>query len=128
MKIASSIVDKCKSLGDCVYFQNYHLSLDFMNKLDILLKNQEFGFNPEMRIWLSCEPRDKFPVGLLHQDLKIIKEHLKSIKDGMLKTYSNVVTVEKLDIFEYKEWKNLVFALSFIHLLVIERKLKVSHI
>ena len=40
----------------------------------------------------------------------------------MLKTYSSVVTAEKLDIFEYKEWKNLVFALSFIHSLVIERR------
>ena len=40
----------------------------------------------------------------------------------MLKIYSSVVTAEKLDFFEYKEWNNLVFTLSFIHSLIIERR------
>ena len=122
LEIALSVVDECRASGDWVYFQNCHLGLDFMSKLDILLKNQELEFNPEMRIWLSCEPRDEFPIGLLHQSLKVTNEPPKGIKAGMLKTYSSVVTAEKLDVFEYKEWKNLVFALSFIHSLVIERR------
>ena len=122
LEIALSVVDECRTTGDWVYFQNCHLGLDFMSKLDILLKNQDIDFNPDMRIWLSCEPRNEFPIGLLHQSLKVTNEPPKGIKAGMLKTYSSVVTAEKLDIFEYKEWKNLVFALSFIHSLVIERR------
>ena len=66
----------------------------------------------ESRIWLSCEPRNELTICLLHQSLKVTNEPPKGIKAGMLKTYSSVVTAEKLDIFEYKEWKNLVFALS----------------
>ena len=54
--------------------------------------------------------------------MKVTNELPKCIKAGMLKTYSSVVIAEKLDIFEYKEWKNLVYALSFIHSLVIERR------
>jgi dynein heavy chain len=122
LEIAVSIVETCRQTGDWVYFQNCHLGLDFMSKLDIMLKNTELEWNPEMRIWLSCEPRNEFPIGLLHQSLKVTNEPPKGIKAGMLKTYSSVVTAEKLDIFEYKEWKNLVFALSFIHSLVIERR------
>ena len=122
LEIALNVVDECRSSGDWVYFQNCHLGLDFMSKLDILLKNQDIDFNPDMRIWLSCEPRNEFPIGLLHQSLKVTNEPPKGIKAGMLKTYSSVVSAEKLDIFEYKEWKNLVFALSFIHSLVIERR------
>ena len=122
LEIAVSIVENCRQSGDWVYFQNCHLGLDFMSKLDIMLKNTELEWNPEMRIWLSCEPRDEFPIGLLHQSLKVTNEPPKGIKAGMLKTYSSVVSAEKLDIFEYKEWKNLVFALSFIHSLVIERR------
>ena len=66
-----------------------------MSKLVILLKNQELELKPEMRIWLSYEPRDEFPIGLLHQRLKVTNEPQKGIKAGMLKTYSSVVTSEK---------------------------------
>ena len=122
LEVAVSKVETCRTTGDWVYFQNCHLGLDFMNKLDIMLKNTEIEWNPEMRIWLSCEPRNEFPIGLLHQSLKVTNEPPKGIKAGMLKTYSSVVTAERLDVFEYKEWKNLIFALSFIHSLVIERR------
>ena len=44
LEIALSIVDECRASGDWVYFQNCHLGLDFMSKLDILLKNQELEF------------------------------------------------------------------------------------
>ena len=121
-EIAISKVEMCKQTGDWVYFQNCHLGLDFMTHLDIMLKDSEEEWNPEMRIWLSCEPRNEFPIGLLHQSLKVTNEPPKGIKAGMLKTYSSVVTAERLDVFEYKEWKNLIFALSFIHSLVIERR------
>ena len=94
LEIALSVVDECRSSGDWVYFQNCHLGLDFMSKLDILLKNQELEFNPEMRIWLSCEPRDEFPIGLLHQSLKVTNEPPKGIKAGMLKTYSSVIQID----------------------------------
>ena len=110
LEIALSIVDECRASGDWVYFQNCHPVLDFMSKLDILLKNQEMEFNPEIRICLSCEPRDEFPIGLLHQSMKVTNEPQKGIKADMLKTYSNVVTAEK------------IFSLSFVHSLVIERR------
>ena len=54
--------------------------------------------------------------------MKVTNEPPKGFKAGLLKTYSSVVAAEKLDIFEYKEWKNLVFVFSFIHSLVIERR------
>ena len=122
-EIAMEKVKECKVSGDWVYFQNCHLGLEFMAKLDIMLKDAEdTNWNPEMRIWLSCEPTNSFPIGLLHQSLKVTNEPPKGIKAGMLKTYSTVVTAEKLDIFEYKEWRSLIFTLSFIHSLVIERR------
>ncbi|MCQ2817037.1 MAG: hypothetical protein MJ252_07210, partial [archaeon] len=122
LEIAKEKVKMCSTTGDWVYFQNCHLGLDFMSYLDITLKESEEQWHEEMRIWLSCEPTNNFPIGLLHQSLKITNEPPKGIKAGMLKTYSSVVSAEKLDVFEYKEWRNLVFALSFIHSLVIERR------
>ncbi len=122
LEIALEKVELCRQSGDWVSFQNCHLGIDFMSQLDIILKEGEGDWHEEMRIWLSCEPTNDFPIGLLHQSLKVTNEPPKGIKAGMLKTYSSVVSAERLDIFEYKEWKNIIFALSFIHSLVIERR------
>ncbi len=119
---AQALVDFAKENGEWVLLQNCHLGLIYMQHLDILLKNPEIPFNPETRIWLSCEPRDTFPIGLLHQSLKITNEPPKGIKASMIKTYSSVVNQERLDELEYKEWRSLVFTLSFLHSLVLERR------
>ena len=50
LEIALSIVDECRTIGYWVYIQNCYLGLDFMSKLDILIKNQDIEFNLEMRI------------------------------------------------------------------------------
>jgi len=93
-----------------------------MQTLDTLLKNIDITIHEDMRIWLSCAPSDDFPIGLLHQSLKITNEPPKGIKAGMIKTFSSVVSQDMLDKYEFREWKSLVFTLSFLHSIVLERK------
>jgi dynein heavy chain len=119
---AQTLVDYAKDSGEWVLLQNCHLGLIYMQNLDILLKNTDINFNPETRIFLSCEPRDSFPIGLLHQSLKITNEPPKGIKASMIKTFSTVVNQDLLDNFEFKEWRSLIFTLSFMHSLVLERR------
>jgi len=119
---AQTLVDIAKDNGEWVLLQNCHLGLIYMQHLDILLKNPEVPFNSDTRIFLSCEPRDTFPIGLLHQSLKITNEPPKGIKASMIKTYSTVINQDQLDQFEFKEWRSLIFTLSFLHSLVLERR------
>lgn len=119
---ARSFVEKARETGDWVLLQNCHLGLSFMAELDGILKNQDLEFNEGMRIWLSCEPRNEFPIGLLHQSLKITNEPPKGIQASMIKTYSSVINQDMIDKYEFKEWRNLVFTLSFLHSLVLERR------
>ena len=119
---AQTLVDIARETGEWVLLQNCHLGLIYMQHLDILLKNPDINFNNETRIWLSCEPRDTFPIGLLHQSLKITNEPPKGIKASMIKTYSTVVNQDLIDQFEFKEWRSLIFTLSFLHSLVLERR------
>ena len=119
---ARSFVEKARETGDWVLLQNCHLGLGFMAELDATLKNQDLEFNEGMRIWLSCEPRNEFPIGLLHQALKITNEPPKGIQASMMKTYSSVINQDMIDKYEFKEWRNLVFTLSFLHSLVLERR------
>ena len=41
--------------GDWVKFQNCHLVLDFMSKLNIMLKNTELEWNPEFGYLVNLE-------------------------------------------------------------------------
>lgn len=119
---ARGFIEKARETGDWVLLQNCHLGISFMTELDTTLKNGDIEFNDGMRIWLSCEPNNAFPIGLLHQSLKITNEPPKGIQASMIKTFSSVINQDMLDKFEFKEWKNLVFTLSFLHSLVLERR------
>ena len=121
-KIAESFTFKGKETGEWILLQNCHLGLPFMKTLDSLLKNPDEFFHEEFRIWLSCEPRNEFPIGLLHQSLKVTNEPPKGIAKSMIKTFSSVVSQDMIDKYEFKEWRNLVFTLSFLHSLVLERR------
>jgi dynein heavy chain len=120
-KVAEMYVNDAVESGNWVLLENCHLGLKYMADLDTLLKS-ETVFNEDMRIWLSCSPDEKFPIGLLHQSLKVTNEPPKGLVAGITKTFSSVVTQTMLDEFEFREWKNLVFTLSFMHSLVIERR------
>ena len=122
-KAAAYYIERAIESGDWVLLQNCHLGLAYMAELDSLLKNaNEEDFHPTMRIWLSCEPTDKFPVGLLHQSFKVTNEPPNGIQASMIKTFSSVVNQDKIDKYEFVEWRKLIFALSFLHSLVLERK------
>ena len=120
--VARSFFNKACENGDWVMLQNCHLGLAYMNELDTNLKNIDINIHEDMRIWLSCAPSDDFPIGLLHQSLKITNEPPKGIKASMIKTFSTIVSQDMLDKYEFKEWKSLVFTLSFLHSIVLERK------
>lgn len=55
--------------GNWILLQNCHLGLGFMRDLDGMLKNKEFTskIHPEFRIWMSSDPHDGFPLGLLQR-------------------------------------------------------------
>ena len=52
---------------------------------------------PDFRIWMSCEPREGFPLGLLQKAVKVTNEPPKGIKAGMNRTFSTLVNSEFLE-------------------------------
>lgn len=95
-----------------------------MELLDSYLSNEEetVKIHPEFRVWMSCEPREGFPLGLLQRSVKVTNEPPKGVKQGLLRTYKTVVTPEFLDKIENMIWRKLVFTLSFMHSVVQERR------
>jgi len=50
--------------GNWVILQNCHLGLEFMAEMETLL-GKGIEIEEDFRLWLTCEPRADFPIGLL---------------------------------------------------------------
>merc|ERR1719405_261227 len=92
-----------------------------MNELeDVLQKTPEI--EPEFRLWLSCEITEKFPIGLLQMSIKVTLEPPAGLKAGLFRTYTTMVGQELIDKIDHEKWRTLVYAQSFMHSIVQERR------
>ena len=123
-KKALSLLNEAIEKGDWVLLQNCHLGMKFMSYLDTLLLNEEWigKAHIDFRIWMSCEPREGFPLGLLQKAIKVTNEPPKGLKAGLSRTFSSVVNSEFIERIDHPNWRILVFATSFLHSVVQERR------
>lgn len=104
--------------------QNCHLGIKYMQILDNKLQDEDFvkTLHQDFRIWLSCEPREGFPLGLLQKSIKVTNEPPKGLKAGLNKTYQTIVNSEFLEKIDHPNWRALVYTTSFLHSIVQERR------
>ena len=121
---ANALIKEYMEPGDWILLQNCHLGIDFMQELDNNLSDPEYmkGCNEEFRIWMSCEPTDAFPLGLLQKSLKVTNEPPKGIKAGLRKTFKSVITPDFLEKIELPIWRSLCYVVAFVHSLMQERR------
>jgi dynein heavy chain len=93
------------------YLDNYLVDEEFVSKAE-----------PDFRVWMSCEPREGFPLGLLQKAVKVTNEPPKGIKAGMNRTFTTLVNSEFLEKIDHPTWRTLTYAVCFLHSVVIERK------
>jgi len=106
--------------GNWILLQNCHLGLGFMQELDTLLGDADFAktIHNEFRIWMSCEPRQGFPLGLLQRSIKVTNEAPIGMKAGMSRTYKQVINPEFIEKIDHSIWRTLTYATCFFHSLV----------
>lgn len=104
--------------------QNCHLGLGFMSYLDNYLMDEDYQAKAEVdfRIWMSCEPREGFPLGLLQKAVKVTNEPPKGVRAGLARTYSTIVNPEFLEKIDHQHWRTLVYGICFLHSIVQERR------
>jgi dynein heavy chain len=78
------------------------------------------GNNPDFRLFLSAEPSDGIPIGILDRSVKLTNEPPTGLKANMKRawTYFPKEDIEDKD----NRLKSILFALCFFHSTVLERK------
>lgn len=121
--IAKKHIDDAMRDGFWVILNNCHLSLEFMAEMEDILNPKDKEIHETFRIFITCEPNKDFPLGLLQSAIKVTTEPPKGIAAGMDRTYRTLITQDFLEKVEpYEKWRNIVFAVCFMHSIVYERR------
>ena len=110
--------------GTWVLLQNCELGLDLMSVMEELLEKLKDGQDPNFRLFITALPDPSFPLGLLQMSTKVTNEPPAGLKAGVLRSYTVIVDQDRLERVDQGavQWKQLLFALCFMHSTVQERK------
>ncbi len=97
----------------------------FMQMEQIIAKFKETYLDPNFRLFVTALPHPEFPLGLLQMSTKVTNEPPAGLKAGVLRSYTVLVDqdrLERVDGERGKMWRQLLFALCFLHSTVQERR------
>ncbi|CAG9816206.1 unnamed protein product [Phaedon cochleariae] len=121
---ARKMLTQAMSEGYWALLQNCHLSLDYMNEVLAQFLELEKGIgstHPDFRLWITTEVNPNFPINLLQMCIKFTNEAPSGIRAGLLRTYSSM-NQDLLDYSDAWQYIPLVYAISFLHTVVQERR------
>ena len=75
----------------------------------------------DFRLWLTTDPTDKFPMGILQRSLKIVTEPPDGLKLNMRATFSKIDN-SMLEECPHWAFRPVLYVLAFLHAVVLERR------
>lgn len=119
---AEKAIERARTTGGWALLQNCHLSVSWMPKLEAIVENLTENNHPDFRIWLTSMPSAAFPVSVLQTSVKMTMEPPTGLRSNLLRSYANLDNRELNDCSKPKEFKALLFAFSFFHAIVQDRR------
>ena len=118
---AIRLIEKCARNGSWFFISNCHLSITWLVELEKEInKLKKLPIHESFRLILSSDPTTLFPNSLLQNSLKLVLEQPKGLKNTMLALYNNF---NEKDFSKHRpEYRRMIFALSFFHSIIVERK------
>ncbi|CAH8651359.1 unnamed protein product [Schistosoma margrebowiei] len=117
---AKRLVTNLLTTGGWILLQNCHLSLAYVAELLSQITEIEH-IHPEFRLWVTTEVHTQFPISFLQTSIKFTNEPPQGIRAGIKRTYATF-TQDYLDINNRPQWKPMIYAISFLHTTVQERR------
>lgn len=112
-------------MGLWILLQNCHVAHSFMPTLELLfesISSGEIEVSRGFRMWLTSMPSNVFPHNILTKGIKMTYEPPRGLRNNLLRSYLRVEPAELEDCKKTKEWKTLLFSLSFFHAILLERR------
>jgi dynein heavy chain, axonemal len=118
--IAEQLLEVGYKRGHWILLQNCHLLASWLKTLEKILNDMREP-HKEFRLWLTTEPTDKFPLGILQRSLKIVTEPPDGLKLNMRATYARM---DNSVLEECPHWafRPCLYVLAFLHAVVLERR------
>nr|XP_046243361.1 dynein axonemal heavy chain 10 [Scatophagus argus] len=119
-KVALQLLERAASCGEWLMLQNCHLLVKWLKELEKSLERITKP-NPNFRLWITTNPIEDFPIGILQKSLKVVTEPPNGLKLNMRATYSKI-SREILTACPHPAFCSLVYVLAFFHAVVQERR------
>ncbi|XP_077456872.1 dynein axonemal heavy chain 10-like [Stigmatopora argus] len=119
-KVALHLLELAASRGQWLMLQNCHLLVKWLKDLEKCIERITKP-HPNFRLWLTTNPIDDFPIGILQKSLKVVTEAPDGIKLNMRAIYSKI-SHDTMTGCQHSAFCSLVYVLSFFHAIVQERR------
>ena len=120
--LALELLDTAAQRGQWLMLQNCHLLVKWLHDLEKTL-GQLKNPHPDFRLWITTDPTDKFPIGILQQSLKVVSEPPNGLKLNLRSTFSKLSDQALSDEeCEHPRYRPMVYTLAMFHAIVQERR------
>ena len=117
---AEEMIEQGALRGYWVLLQNTHLLISWLKTLESILLTMKP--HPDFRLWMTTDPTDRFPLGILQRSLKVVTEPPDGLKLNMRSTYAKLATDPTSDQCPHPAYRPLVYTLTFVHAVLLERR------
>jgi dynein heavy chain, axonemal len=120
-KFANDKLDAGHKEGFWVMLQNVHLMPAYLYELEKRLNTFALeGSNPNFRLFLTSDPSNSIPIGLLEKSIKLTNEPPQGLRDNMKRSFSFFKKEEIED--KDPKIKTIIFGLCYFHSVMCERR------
>ncbi|CAF1522285.1 unnamed protein product, partial [Adineta steineri] len=119
-KLALQVLHTAQHQGTWLLLQNCHLLLPFLNELE---KELEISTkpHPDFRLWMTTEPIEKFPIGLLQKSYKVVIEPPSTLKLNLRSIFVNL-NIQIFSDSDHPAYPCMIFILAFFHAIILDRR------
>jgi dynein heavy chain len=117
---AKAMIERGAIRGHWIMLNNCHLLVKWLKTMEAIIENLQKP-DKNFRLWLTTEPTDEFPLGILQKSLKVVTEPPDGLGANLRSNYVRL-SDEDLEASERAEFKQLIYVLSFFHAVIQERK------
>ena len=118
---AEELLEQGSTRGYWILLQNTHLLISWLKNLEKILLAMTKP-HPDFRLWMTTDPTDAFPLGILQRSLKVVTEPPDGLKLNMRSTFAKLATDPSADDCPHPAYRPLVYTLTFLHAVLLERR------